>query len=128
IIEQLTNRPGATFEGGGFAEIDRDLFADVARGALRRRAQIDGLLGEALSPRWPINRLELILAAVLRCGAYELLLRPDVPARVIINEYLEVAHAFFSGDEPGLVNGVLDRLARRLRPEELHDGGQQRQG
>ena len=58
----------------------------------------------------------------MRAGAYELLARPDVPSRVAISEYLDIAHAFFAGKEPGLVNGVLDRLARTLRPEGLRGG------
>ena len=62
-----------------------------------------------------MHRLETILRAILRAGAYELLGRCDVPPRVVISEYLDVAHAFFAGKEPGMVNGVLDRLARVLR-------------
>ena len=69
-----------------------------------------------LTPDWPLERLESVLRAILRAGAYELLARPDVPAPVVISEYLEIGHAFFAGKEPGLVNGVLDRLARTLRP------------
>jgi transcription antitermination protein NusB len=64
-----------------------------------------------------------VLRAVLRAGAYELLARTDVPARVVISEYLDIAHAFFSGKEPGLVNGVLDRIAHVLRPGDLEGGG-----
>ena len=77
------------------------------------------MIARALTQEWPIERLEAILRAILRAGAYELLARIDVPARVVISEYLEVAHAFFSGKEPSLVNGVLDRLGRLLRETEL---------
>jgi N utilization substance protein B len=72
-----------------------------------------------LPPEWPLDRLEVLLRAIMRAGAYELLARGGVPARVIINEYVDLAHAFFAGAEPRMVNGVLDRLARSLRPGEL---------
>jgi N utilization substance protein B len=119
IIDYQTSRPGAAFEGDEYASFDRDLFADVVRGTVRRRGEVDGALSRALAANWPLERLERILRDLLRCGAYELLLRRDVPARVVINEYLEVAHAFFGGEEPGLVNAVLDRIARRCRAEEF---------
>jgi N utilization substance protein B len=64
-----------------------------------------------------IERLEIILRSILRAGAYEILARPEVPVRVAISEYLDIAHAFFAGKEPGLINGVLDRLARTARSD-----------
>ena len=80
---------------------------------------VDGIVAASLPADWPLARLESVLRAILRAGCYELLARSDVPARVVINEYVEVAHAFFSGKEPGLANGVLDRLARTLRGADL---------
>jgi transcription antitermination protein NusB len=108
-------------EGNGdyLSDVDRDLFVDIVRGATGRREDLDRLVSTALTEDWPLQRLELVLRAILRAGAYELWVRRDVPARVAINEYLEVAHAFFSGKEPSLVNGVLDRLARELRAHEF---------
>jgi N utilization substance protein B len=73
-----------------------------------------------LAPDWSLPRLEVVLRAVMRAGAYELLARLEVPARVVLNEYVDIAHAFFAGKEPKLVNGVLDRIGHRLRPGELH--------
>lgn len=119
IIDYQTNRPGALIEGDRYARIDADLFADVLRGAVRRRSEIDDLLSQSLAAEWPLSRLERILRDLLRCGVYELLLRQDVPARVVISEYMEVAHAFFQGEEPRLVNAVLDRIAHRLRAGEF---------
>lgn len=98
---------------------DPKLFEKLVRGVGDRRDELDGLLSEILSADWPLARLEIILRCILRVGACELTLRPDVPARVIISEHVDLAHAFFEGAEPGMVNGVLDRLARRLRPGEL---------
>ena len=90
-----------------------------------RRAELDGYIAAALTPDWPLERLEIILRSILRAGAYELLARPEVPAKVAISEYLDIAHAFFAGKEPGLINGVLDRLARTYRSEGLRgdEGG-----
>ena len=59
------------------------------------------------------------MRAILRCGAYELMKRPDVPARVVIDQYVDVAHAFFEGPEPGFVNAALDTCARKVRADEL---------
>ena len=102
---------------------DRELFAELVLGACARRAEVDPLVGGALDEGWTLDRLELLLRAVLRCGAFELLGRPDIPAAVVIDEYVEVAGAFFERGEPGLVNGVLDRLAHDLRPAELAGRG-----
>jgi len=101
---------------------DEALFADLVRGASARRAELDARLADCLTPDWPLERLESVLRAILRAGAYELEARIDVPVPVIISEYLDIGHAFFAGKEPGLVNGVLDRLARSLRPEECAGG------
>jgi transcription antitermination protein NusB len=117
VIAELRER-GQDEEGLGDA--DDALFTDIVRGVVANRAQLDGLLSEMLAPDWNLPRLEVVLRAVLRAGAYELLARLEVPARVVLNEYVDIAHAFFAGREPKLVNGVLDRIGRRLRPGELH--------
>ena len=119
IREFFRHRFGQEGNGDYLADVDRDLFVDIVRGATGRQEDLDKLVSTALTEDWPLQRLELVLRATLRAGAYELWVRGDVPARVVINEYLEVAHAFFSGKEPSLVNGVLDRLARNLRSAEF---------
>jgi transcription antitermination protein NusB len=122
IGEFLKHRLGHEIDGERYGAADPALFADIVRGAIARRADLDRALSETLTPDWPLERLETVLRAILRAGAYELLVRGDVPARVAISEYLDIAHAFFAGKEPGLVNGVLDGLARVLRPGDLADG------
>jgi transcription antitermination protein NusB len=122
IAEFVKHRLGQEIEGENYGEADRTLFADIVRGASSRQGEIDGMLAAALSEEWPLPRLETILRAILRAGAYELLGRADVPPRVVISEYLDVAHAFFAGKEPGMVNGVLDRLARVLRQDDPDHG------
>ena len=121
ILEFLTHRAGALVddEGDGYVEADRDLFADLVRGVARRQGQIDKLISSALTPSWPLERLERVLRVILRCGVYELLMRPDIPPKVTIKEYVDLAGDFFSGDEPGMANAVLDRIARELRSGEL---------
>lgn len=96
-------------------EVDREWFEVVTRGAWRRAPELDPLLEEMLAPGWSLDRLGYILRACLRAGAFELADRPDVPAQVVANEYVALAHAFLPPDEAGFVNAVLDRLAERLR-------------
>lgn len=126
IDEFIAHRLGREIEGATYAEADTAFFADLVGGVSSRRDEIDALVAGSLTAEWSPERLDRTLRAVLRAGAYELLVRIDVPARVVINEYVDVAHAFFAGPEPGLVNGVLDDLGRKLRPTELrgNDGGQ----
>ena len=102
------------------AEPDEAWLRDVVQGASRRKDELDRLIGDALAGGRTIERLEMLVKAVLRAGAYELVARPDVPPRVVISEYVDVAHAFFAGSEPAFINGVLDGVARKARP---HDFG-----
>ena len=119
IIDFVDHRLGAEVDGEVYAEADTDFFRAVVRGGAGRTAELDQLLTEVLQPARTAGRLDGILRALLRAATFELLARKDVPARVVIDEYIDVAHAFFSGPEPGLVNGVLDSLAQRLRPGEM---------
>ena len=109
-------------EGQRPGEFDALLFIDLVRGTAARQEELDRVIAAALTPDWPLERLERVLRAILRAGAYELLARSDVPAAVVISEYLDLGHAFFAGKEPSLINGVLDRLARTLRPDALAGG------
>jgi transcription antitermination protein NusB len=98
---------------------DPQFFAELLRGVVRRQRDIDPLVDAQLASGWRLARVDSILRATLRAGTFELMERADVPGRVIINEYVDVAKAFFHDDEPKVVNGVLDRLAKRLRVEEF---------
>jgi transcription antitermination protein NusB len=99
-----------------------ELMTEIVRGVHARLAELDDMLTRALSNDWPVARLEHVLRCILRAGAYELAARHNVPARVVINEYVELAQAFYGGSEPGMVNGVLDTLARGLRRDEFGGG------
>jgi N utilization substance protein B len=118
IAEFEAHRLGSELEGEQLLPADVDFFRAIVSGVVEGQRQIDPIIHAALPPTWPLTRIDLTLRAILRCGVFELLSRRDVPARVAINEYVDVAKAFFSADEPGLVNGVLDRVARDTRPEE----------
>jgi len=104
-------------------EADRELFAAIVNGACERRAELDTMVGTALAAGWTLDRMDRVLRALLRAGAYELFSRPETPARVAITEYVAVANAFYDGREPAFVNGVLDKLARVLRPDEMAGAG-----
>ena len=90
---------------------------ELVHGVASERHELDSLIGSALSGDWTVERLEALIRVILRAGAYELKTKQKIPTAVIISEYLDVAHAFFEGGEPQLVNGVLDNLARTLRPQ-----------
>lgn len=123
VLEQfLSYRLGDSFDADGEVEPNRNLFSEIVLGVADRQTDIDDVISGALSKNWRLDRLELILRAILRAGAYELIAQTDTPARVIITEYVDVAHAFYQNQEAGLVNGMLDRIARNFRPGEFGDG------
>jgi N utilization substance protein B len=88
-------------------------------GVQRDQLRIDRALDETLADGWPLKRVEALMRAILRAALYELRNRPDVPARVAVTEYVDVAAAFFGPDESGMINAVLDALARQTRPAEF---------
>jgi N utilization substance protein B len=98
---------------------DEDFFRAVVNGVPPHQVEIDRAIAASLSQSWKLERVDSILRAILRCGVYELVARRDVPAKVVIDEYVAVAGAFFGGDEPGFVNGALDTIARRKRAVEF---------
>jgi len=110
---------GQQVEGDQYRKAEAAFFRDIVTGIVREQRAIDPLVDDVLSESWPLKRVEAILRAVLRAGAYELSHRPDVPARVVVNEYVDVAAAFLDQEETGMVNAVLDQLARRTRAAEF---------
>ncbi|QEL22603.1 transcription antitermination factor NusB [Bosea sp. F3-2] len=94
-------------------------FRDVLGGVVREQRVVDRTVDDLLAKNWPLKRVEAVVRAVLRAGAYELAFRKDVPARAVISEYVAVARAFYEGEEIGMVNAVLDRMARDFRADEF---------
>lgn len=125
VIDQFVrHRLGALPGGDGYEEgrapdAQAPLFAAIVRTATARQSELDRMLAESLPPEWPLARIDPVLRALLRAGAAELGTPDGPPARVVINEYLDVAHGFFDGEEPRMANGVLNRIARLLRPAEF---------
>jgi N utilization substance protein B len=114
---------GREVEGEQYLPAEAAFFRDIVGGVVREQRRLDLQIDAALQSGWPLKRVEAVLRAALRAGAYELDHRRDVPARVIVSEYVDVAHAFVEGDETGMVNAVLDQLAREMRAPEFSSRG-----
>ncbi len=121
VRHRLGELPGNDdgFENGRVPDAHVALFSRIVRVAVAEQDRLDAMMAEALPPEWPMGRLDPVLRALVRAGGAELCMADGPPSRVVINEYLDVAHGFFAGDEPRMVNGLLDRLARQLRPKEF---------
>ena len=120
VRHRLGSLAGADdFEDGRIPDAEVPLFASIVRGAVRQQDTIDAMLSEALPADWPLARIDPVLRALLRAAGGELAGSTSAPAKVIINEYLDVVRGFLTGPEPGIANAVLDRLARLLRPGEF---------
>jgi N utilization substance protein B len=110
---------GREVEGEQYLPAEEAFFRDIVSGVLREQRVLDPLIDGALAKGWPLKRIDTILRAVLRAGGYELAHRRDVPARVIVSEYADIAAAFVEREEIGMVNAVLDQLGRQFRTAEF---------
>ncbi len=121
LAEFSSRRIGERFDDGECGDPDIQLLQSIVRGVVSDQMEIDRAVNRHLTEKWKLPRLDATVRAILRAGGFELLRRPDIPPRVTISEYVDVARAFYEGgDEPAFVNGVLDALAREHRGEELH--------
>jgi N utilization substance protein B len=115
VLAQFSTRTaGKNFDEGNIEGAEFAFLKNIVEGVVREQRTIDAKISQSLAADWPLERLELILRAILRAGAYELMFRNDVPGRTVISEYVDVGRAFYEGDQPGFVNAVLDKLARSL--------------
>jgi N utilization substance protein B len=110
---------GGEVEGDKYLPAEAAFFRDVVSGVVRDQAKLDPLVDDALAKGWPLKRIDAIIRAVMRAGAYDLEHRKDVPARVVVTEYVDVANAFVDREETGMVNAVLDQIARHFRADEF---------
>ena len=120
IVDQFLNvRTSEAGEGGMRRDADKPLFKDVVEGTVAHKDELEQIVSAALAQGWTWARIDRLVRAILLAGAYELVHRKDVPPRVAINEYVEIAHAFYDQGEPSFVNSVLDRVGRQTRSAEL---------
>ncbi|HVZ29944.1 MAG TPA: transcription antitermination factor NusB [Asticcacaulis sp.] len=116
IIREFTDhRFDADLEGEPLAEADEAFFAEGARAVVKEQSTIDHLISDRLAAGWRIERLDTTVRAILRAGTWELKYRSDIGLEVVINEYVEIARAFFDEAEARFVNGALDGIAKDVR-------------
>ena len=120
VLKQfIKHRFPEELDGLSLREADPELFTDLVRGAHNRLSDIDRMIEAGLGEGWTMQRLDPVLLSILRCAAYELWCRPDIPAKVSIDQYVELAKDFFGEKEPKFVNSLLDQLAQKLRQSEM---------
>ena len=119
LTEFQAHRLGKEIDGEQYRDADGAFFREIVTGVVDDQRVLDPAIDAALAADWPLQRIDATLRAILRSGAFELAHRSDVPGKVVISEYVDVAKAFFEGEVPAMVNAVLDALARRLRPGEF---------
>lgn len=116
VVKQFRNHQfGSDDEPGEYIEADEDFFEDLLTGIVNRQDEVDRLAASVVKEGWKYSRLDSTVRAILRAGGYELVAREDVPVGVVINEYVDIAKAFFEGPEPGFINATLDALSRKAR-------------
>lgn len=113
---------GQEIEGDQYKPAERGLFRTIVQGVLEHQIELDRAADRILSDGWPLQRVEALLRAVLRAGAFELIYARDVPVKVVVSEYVDIASAFLDKEEVGMANAVLDKLAREKRASELAKG------
>jgi transcription antitermination protein NusB len=117
--EFIEHRLGKEADGKVGIEPDAAFFTAIVQGVPHHQVEIDRAIAKCLASDWRLERVDSILRAILRAAAFEFIARQDVPARVVIDEYVEIAHAFFTGDEPNFINAALDKMAHRKRAPEF---------
>lgn len=123
VAEYEELRIGREVDGEQYLDADLSWFRGIVAGVVNNQRALDPVINKSLPKGWPLSRIDMLLRSILRCGVFELHHRKDVPHKVVVTEYLEVAKAFFEGDEPGLVNAVLDAISKMEPPSELEGNG-----
>ncbi len=115
LHEFHTHRLGKEIEDAVYVDADTAFFDDLVTGAAARQDEIDALINSALAEGWTLDRLDKPMLALLRAATYELVARADIGAATVIDEYVDVSHAFHADKKAKFVNGLLDTVARRVR-------------
>ena len=119
LNEFIEHRLGREIEGEQYMEADKKYFADLVRGVVGEQEGVDRAIAQSVAKGWPFDRIDPTMRAILRAATYEIISLPAVPLRIIVNEYMHIATAFFDeGEEIAFLSGVLNRLARERRPQE----------
>jgi N utilization substance protein B len=116
IADFMEDRLGLNDEGEPIEEADPDLFKSVVDGVVARQEEIDAAIMNRLAEGWKIERLDATSRAIARAAVFELVADIGLPSEIILDEYVSIAHAFFEGAEPKFINGLLDAVARDVRP------------
>ncbi len=117
IVSEYENfRLGQELDGETYLKADASWFRSIVAGVVNNQLALDPMINAVLPDDWPLSRLDAILRSILRAGSFELIERKDIPIAVIVTEYVEIAQAFFDVEEPKLVNAVLDRIGKDVRP------------
>ena len=119
FAEFETHWIGREIEGDHYNAAELSLFRNILEGVIADQETLDRTIDKTLVASWPLARVDSVMRAILRGGAYELKARKDIPARVVIKEYVDVAGAFFGREESGMINAVLDGMGRLWRAEEF---------
>ena len=96
-------------------DMDTNYFATLTRDIHKNKEMLEKSISTYLKAGWQFDRFDGTLRALLVCAAYELVHTTDVDATVIIKEYVDLAYAFFSKNEPKMVNALLDQVAKQVR-------------
>jgi len=119
VIKDFREQPNHLLQeavvGVASIDVDQELFSQIVLGVSENNVSLDHMIAGAFDSKVSSERVEILLRAILRAGAYELHHHSSIPSGVVINDYVDVAHAFFNAREPGLVNAVLDKLSKHLR-------------
>ena len=119
VEEFVAHRFGEEYEEGQLSDGDEALFKSVVESAVNYQAYIDQLTDRSLVKKWPIARIDPTLRSLFRAAAAEIT-QIKTPPKIVITEYVALAHAFFpDGKEPNFVNAVLDHMAREACPTEF---------
>lgn len=119
VVREFRNHRFGHAGEPGMIEADEDFFESIISGVVDRQEEVDANIAAHLSEKWSLKRIDITLRAIMRAATFEIMGRPDVPALVIIDEYVSIASDFFEGGEPAFVNGSLDKIAKKVRAAEF---------
>ncbi len=112
VIEDEGNNHEELVEVGA---MDTAYFTELTKGVHTHKEEIEKSLAHYLKEGWSFERFDGTLRALLLCATYELAHTQDVDANVLIKEYVDLAYAFFTKNEPKMVNALLDHIAKEIR-------------